>query len=722
VLVLLAAAGAFYWILYRALPETSGTIHTEISKPADVQWDALGVPHIKAQTVEDALYVQGYVTASQRMFQMDGLRRLAAGELSEIIGPAALPSDRESRILRMRRIAEEIYIALDPSEKTLLAAYARGVNAYIESHRGRYGLEFVLIGYDPRPWSVVDSLLAGLQMYRNLTNTYKTKLVKAKMLVNGEKDKVDYLLPFWSGNEFAPGSNAWAVSGAHTATGKPLVANDMHLEWSIPSTWFMAHLETPGLNVSGVTLPGLPGVIVGHNDRIAWGFTNLGFSVMDLYMERIDPRTGQYVFQGKVEQARRERALILVKGGSSQQIEYWVTRHGPVILEEGGRAFSLKWAAADPSTFHFMFLDLNRAHNWTEFRSAVSRFGGPGQNMVYGDVDGNIGYQATGKLPNRTTDTGDIPVDGSSGLDEWDGYIPFDELPRAFNPASGYIVTANQNPFPRNYPHPVSGSFAPYYRSQQIRDLLVASGKLKPEDSLRIEKDVYSGFAKFLAAQMVAAYTKRNASNPAFTDAVKMLKTWDGQMDKDRAEPLIVTFTFQYVRKAMAERASPGNGELYDIQMSPAIVENLLRDRPAGWFADYDELILRCFADAMDEGKRVEGRDVNRWKWGRYTFLDLKHPVGSRLPLVSSFFDIGPVPMSGSSTTVKQTSRTLGPSERMDVSLGDWDNSLLNIPVGQSGHVASSHYKDEWDAYYGGKSFSMQFTKVDAKSTTHFVP
>jgi penicillin amidase len=722
VLVLAVAAGAFYWFLWRALPETSGTVKTAVAKPVDVQWDALGVPHIRARSIEDALYIQGYVTASQRMFQMDALRRLAAGELSEVIGAATLETDRESRRLRMRRSAEQIYVAMDPSEKALLAAYARGVNAWIEAHRGRYGLEFMLLRYDPRPWSVVDSLLAGLQMFRNLTSTYKAKLAKGQMIATGEKDKVEYLLPVRSGQEFAPGSNAWAVAGAHTASGKPIVANDMHLDWAIPSTWFMAHLQAPGLNVSGVSLPGLPGVIVGHNDRIAWGFTNLGFYVMDLYVERLDLRTGQYAFQGHVEQARREREVILVKGAPPQEVSYWVTRHGPVILEDNGRAFSLSWTASDPRTFHFMFLDLNRARNWAEFRDAFSRFGGPGQNVVYADVDGNIGYQATGKLPLRNNYPGDVPVDGSSGQNEWLGYIPFDDLPRAWNPPSGYIVTANQNPFPRDYKYPVSGGFAPQYRSQQIRDLLMSAGKIKPEDSLRIEKDVYSGFARFLAAQMVTAYTKRNAANPAFNDAVKLLRTWDGQMDKDRPEPLIVTLTFQYIRRAMAERASPGNGELYDNQMSPAVVENLLRARPEGWFADYDELIIRSLADAMDEGKRMQGADITKWKWGKYTFLDLKHPIGSRLPLVSSFFNVGPWPMSGSSTTVKQTSRILGPSERMDVSVGDWENSLLNITVGQSGHVASSNYKDEAEAYYNGRSFPMQFNKVDAKSTVHFVP
>ena len=243
----------------------------------EVGRDSLGVPHIKAQTLEDAIFVQGYTVAEDRMWQMDSLRRLSAGELSEIVGAAGLESDRESRRLRLRRIAEQIYVNLAEPDKKIFAAYARGVNAFIESHRGRYGVEFTLLQYDPRPWSVVDSILVGLHMYRTLTSSWRNKLVKDQMLRTGEPDKVNFLFPLRSGAEIMPGgdmhpgSNAWAVSGAHSATGKPLLSNDMHLEFTLPGIWHMTHLEAPGLNVSGVELPGVPGIIVGHNDRIAWG-------------------------------------------------------------------------------------------------------------------------------------------------------------------------------------------------------------------------------------------------------------------------------------------------------------------------------------------------------------------------------------------------------------------------------------------------------------------
>lgn len=728
-IALVAAGVVFYLVLYRALPKTSGTIATLVSQPVEVERDSLGVPHIRARTIDDAWFVEGYTTAEDRMFQMDGLRRLAAGDLSEIVGPSALESDREARRLRIRRIAEQIYTEMSEADKSDMAAYARGVNAYIESHRGRYGVEFTLIGYDPRPWSVVDSILCGLQMFRTLTSNWKTEIVKQQMLKDGEPDKVNYLFPnragfeFMPGGEGHPGSNAWAVSGAHSATGKPLLSSDMHLEFTLPGIWHMEHLMAPGMDVAGVALPGMPGIVSGHNDRIAWGETNLEFNVQDLYTEKIDLRTGQYLYQGKVERARSEREIVSVRGRGNEEMTIWVTRHGPVFEAGDGQVNALRWVAAEPGVFRDVFLQIDRARNWDDFKRALADYGGPAQNFVYADVDGNIGYHAGGKLPIRRNYPGDVPVDGSSGDYEWDGFIPFDELPQSFNPPEGFIVTANQNPFPPNYPYRVSGRFASPFRSRQILDMLRSGGnKLNPADGLRIQKDVYSAFDRFLAQQIVAAYADRKGANKNLDAAAALLAAWNGQMDRDRPEPLIATLTYQYLKKAIGRRASPENGELWDVPMAPAVVENILRDRPAGWFGDYKELLLRCFADAMEEAGRMQGADPKRWKWGKYMFLAVNNPVVTRVPLVGKYFNIGPAPLSGGATTVKQTTLKLGPSERMDASPGNWDASLLNLPFGESGHIASSHYRDQWDAYYNGTSFPMQYGKIEARSTVTFIP
>ena len=720
-IVLVVAAAGFYWIFYRALPASSGSVTAPVTQQVAVRRDGLGIPHIKARTLDDALAVQGYVTAEDRMFQMDAMRRLAAGELSEVFGPLALESDREARRLRTRRIAEQIYATMPAADKAAMAAYARGVNAYIESHHGRYGFAFTAVGYDPRPWSVVDSILCGLNMYRSLTHMWKGKIEKAKMLGGGEADKVDFLFSGPTATA-SPGSNAWAVSGAHSADGKPLLSNDMHLEFSVPGVWHAVQIEAPGLNVEGVGLPGLPGVISGHNDRIAWGETNLGFDVEDLYLEKMDLRSGRYLYDGKAEQARLERELLLVKGQAPEQLNLWVTRHGPVFEQSNTVAMSIRWVAAEPGLFQFVFLDIDRARNWDEFRKAVSRYAGPSQNFVYADVDGHIGYQAAGALPIRHFKAG-APVDGSNPQNEWAGYIPFEELPRQFDPPDGIIASANANPFPANFPYQVNGNFASPDRVDQIRNLLRAGGaKLTPQDSLRIQKDVYSALHMLIAKQLVAAYDKRGAMTGPLNDAIELLRHWDGQMDKDHAAPLIAELVFEHLRKSVGERASGGSGAVYTSEIAPAVIETLLRTRPKDWFGDYNALLLQSFTDAMDEGQRIQGPNPKNWKWGKAMYIEVRNPVGGTLPVIGSWFNIGPLPMSGAGTSVKQMTLRLGPSERMNYSLGNWDHSLWNLFMGESGHRASWHYRDQFEAWYYGNSFPMPFHNVETGSTIQFVP
>jgi penicillin amidase len=559
-------------------------------------------------------------------------------------------------------------------------------------------------------------------MYRSLTTTWKDELIKSTLMAQGDREKVQFLYPSQGTGDVGPGSNAWVLSGKHTAGGKPLLSSDMHLEYSVPGIWYMTHLQAPGLDVAGVSLPGAPGIIVGHNQRIAWGITNLHYDVQDLYIERFDDRTGRYLFQGQIEKAREERELILVKGRPPVEMTVWVTRHGPIFITDGDKRVALKWTAAQPGMVQYPFLELNRAQNWTEFQHAIARLPGPGSNLVYADVDGNIGYHAVGMLPKRKGHRGDVPVDGSSGIFEWDGYIPFDELPSVYNPPGGMIVTANQNPFPKDYAYPVNGNFGPPYRYRQIKALLSAKEGWRAEDMLTVQKDVYSQFSHFLAGQIVAAYQKRNAGNPGLDEAVALLREWNGQMSKDLAAPLLIALAYQHARRAVAENASTATGLAYEFNLAPVVLERLLRERPAGWFDDYDQMLLRALVDAMEEGKRMQGRDVKRWRYGAYLEVPLTNPVMHQVPLVGKYFDIGPVRMSGSTTTIKQTTMTLAPSMRMTADLGDWERSLLNIPIGQSGQILSSHYKDQWEDYSSGRSYPMQFGKVNAASTLVLKP
>ncbi|MEO8595967.1 MAG: penicillin acylase family protein [Candidatus Solibacter sp.] len=721
-LVLAAALGLTYWYVLRVLPQRSGSIEAPLAAGATVSFDTHGEPHIRAGSLEDAFFVQGYVTAQDRLWQMDALRRYASGSLAEVLGPNLVESDKESRKLRLRRIAEDAYATLPPADRSAFAAYARGVNAFLSSHLKSLPVEFTLLGYQPRPWSTVDCLLLCLHMYRNLTTTWKDEIVKNILLAQGDHAKVEYLFPTHGLGDISPGSNSWALAGNHTASGKPLLSSDMHLEYSLPGIWYMTHLEAPGFNVSGVALPGAPGIIVGHNQRIAWGITNLHFDVQDLYIEKIDDRTGRYLFKGQMMQARAEREIIRVKDRPSVDMTIWITGHGPLFLADGDARLSLRWTAAERGMLQFPFIDINRAQNWQEFTKAISRLPGPGSNFVYADVDGNIGFHATGALPRRRNYRGDLPVDGTSGNFEWDGYIPFDELPSVYNPPGGIIVSANQNTFPEQYPYPVNGNFAPPYRAQQIRDLLSARKGWKAEEMLNVQKDIYSPFSHFLARQLVAAYEKREAHNPGLDPAVDLLRKWNGQMDRTQPAPFLITLCYQQVRRTIAENASAATGVAYEFNLAPIVVERILRERPKGWFNDYDEMLLRVLADGVDEARRMQGRDPKNWRYGDYLRITINNPVLHEIPLVGKYFDIGTVAMSGSTTTVKQTSRTLAPSMRMNADLGDWDRSLLNIPIGQSGQPLSSHYKDQWVDYYNARSYPMQYTKVAAVSTLTFTP
>lgn len=722
-LVLLIAA---YWYAWRPLPETSGVVEAPVEGRAVVSRDSLGVPHIMAASLPDALFVQGYVTAQDRLFQMDALRRMAAGELAEVIGPVGLASDREARQMRLRRIAEAYNIGLPPRDRAALAAYARGVNQFILTHRGQLPLEFTLLGYEPRPWSIVDSLLIVVQLMDTMDRSWRGDLQMENLLQGGDPAKVNFLYAVRTRDKAGPASNAWALSGAHTASHRPLLAGDPHLEFTLPSAWYVVHIGGPRLNVYGVTLPGVPGVLAGHNDRIAWSITSLSFDVQDLYVEKLDPATGRYLFRGQMEQATPEREVIRVKGAAPVGVMQWVTRHGPIFLAEGGRFLSLRWAAADTAGMQLPILDLDRARDWTEFRAALARLPGPGMTFVYADVLGNVGSQATGRFPIRRNFDGRVPLDGASGKFEWDGVIPFDKLPSTFNPASGMVISANENPFPEDFEYTVSGDFAGPYRFHQIAARLGSKPAWRAEQMSSVQTDVYSALSHFLAQEIVAAYGRRGSSYPDLAPSVDLLRKWNGQMLAGRAEPMMMTLAYEHFRRAAAERASPGKGLAYGPRIAPAVVEQLLREKPKDWFPDYDQFLLSNLRDALEEGRRMQGRDVAKWDYGRYTSLFLGNPVVGKLPLVGKYFNVGPVALSGSPETVNQVLRAgaglLGPSMRMAINLSRFDASLLTLTLGESGQVLSSHYKDQWQAYLAGRGLPAQFNKVEAKATLTFLP
>ncbi len=717
-------AAAVYWYAFRPLPQTSGDLTAPVAHAATVQRDARGVPHVKAESWQDAIFLQGYVTAQDRLWQMDGLRRFGGGELSAVFGPGAFEQDRLARKMRLRKIAEDAAGRLDPVEQSLFAEYARGVNFFVQTHRNALPLEFRLPGrsYEPMPWTPADSLVIGLVMYRDQTDTASFDSNRAELFASAlNPPRMRFLFPAAEGTMVMPGSNGWAVSGAHTASGKPMLANDPHLAYGIPPTWYLIHLKAPGLNVSGVSLPGVPGVLSGHNERIAWGFTNLETDSMDLYRENLNQKTGQYPFAGQTEQARLETETIAVRGAHPVRVDTWITRHGPVIgVGPHGESYSMRWTASDGVSFPFWKMD--RAANWAEFRAATGELSGPALNFVYADVEGHIGYQAAGRVPLRHDFDGSTPADGSTGQQEWTGYLPFERMPTAFDPPSGIVATANQNPFGRGTFGDMPGNYADGYRVRQIEARLRAMPKLTVNDMLAIQKDVYSAYNHFLAQQAQDLIAHDKDRSPMLQEAGVLLRGWNGQMEKDEPQPLITELWSTAMEHALvAENLRRGVVRLLP---RPAVIEELLRTRPHGFVPrdDWPAWLKQTLRAALLDGHNRLGSPMSHWRWGNVRQWNFLHPVGKQLPFVDRYFDIGPVPMSGSGTTIKQTTATLGPSERMVVDFGDLDKSVQNLTTGESGEVASSHYKDQWPAYYVGASFPMQFQYIDAKETLHIRP
>jgi penicillin amidase len=608
-----------------------------------------------------------------------------------------------------------------PEDRRAFAAYARGVNHYLATHLDRLPIDFVLLGFQPRPWRVTDSILAGLNVSNTLSRSWELDVQKQNLLQSGDWEKVEALFPVRTGLESSPGSNAWVLAGSRTVSGKPLLANDPHLAFSVPSFWHQVHIQTPGMDVVGVAVPGLPGVTLGHNQHIAWGATNLHFDVQDLYLERFDATAGRYLHRGRLFQAVRRREVIRVKDEKPVVLDCLATRHGPVVVAQANLQLALRWTALDPGAFRYPFLAINRATNWPEFRAALAEYVAPPQNFVYADTAGNIGYQAAGRLPLREYDSS-VPVDGASGEFEWSGTIPFEDLPSVFNPDSGVLVTANENPFPAEYEHPARGEFAPGYRGRRIRELLNSRPKWDAKGIAEIQMDIQDAFLRGLAGQVVAAYRDRGVEVADLTAAAGILERWDGEMDHREAAPLIASLLFQHLRRAVSDLAAPGAGRSYDPRASAAVVERLLSERPENWHQDFDQLLLRSLIDALEEGKRMQGDDIEAWQYGRGHELRLSPGVIERLPVLGKRFRFDSMPLSGSTYTVRQTSPILGPSLRTILDPGDWTASQAVLPLGVSGHATSSHFRDQWDEYWAGGNFPVYYQQFKPYDRLEFTP
>jgi penicillin amidase len=790
-LAVLGLCGWFYSLARSALPQLDGRLRVlGLTAPVKVIRDGHGSPVIDAANLNDLFFAQGYVTAQERLFQMDGMRRFAAGELSEVFGSDYLEHDRQQRILGLKVVAQKTVEALPTEDRSRFEAYARGVNAYLEAHRDRLPLEFRMLRYSPRPWTPEDSTLIGVQMVEDLSSSPRHALMREKILAklgpeltadlyvnsswhdrpptvsrptldqeikgedqnddededddSGADSSVTGLTPrpdvpalpslpemFWDERALVLGSNNWVVSGAHTVSGKPLLSNDMHLHNQMPNLWYEAHLRCASGNfdVAGVTLPGYPYVIVGHNQRIAWGFTNLGPTVEDVYVETFNS-DGQYLTPEGWKQPEHRREVIHTKEKPDVIVDVVLTRHGPIVTDMvpgEARKLALRWTLYDGMRSPFFAVD--SAQKWEEFRRAFSELDAPGQNVVYADVDGNIGYQATGKIPIRAAGDGSLPENGSDNAHEWIGYIPFDKLPSIFNLPTGIIATANSRITPDGFRYSLSTEWEAPWRSARIYRVLESGKKFSAADMLALETDIYSELDRFFGERLV--YAVDHAKNPSIRAkaAAEILRQWDGRMIENSPAPTIAVEARQELTRLLLEPklgAAPKDPQelettlswkSYRWMMSSVWLENVVQHQPKRWlpetYANYDDLLTAAVEAAIDSNPAHGSdapQDLNSWKWGNFHPVEIQHPVYGRIPVLRRWTGPGLQPQSGSEYTVKAVSRSHGPSERMTVDLANLDQSTLNLVTGEAGNLFSPYYLDQWNAWYEGFTFAWPFS------------
>ncbi len=743
-----------------AQPEAHRLVLSGLKSEVTVRRDGRGIPYIEAKDDADLYFVQGYITASDRLWQMDLMRRLSRGETAEIFGAATLEEDKRWRRFGFAAIADASLKELTPQLRSALDDYARGVNAYIASLDDKtIPVEFRILQYKPREWTPSDTLVIGKILADALSTTWRNDLLRLQLQktlspqkfadVNEQVTPYDVVLfgkdnftskPYAAarGMDIPPtvlaaadkdeelratslgrvglyaedlaASNNWVISGKRTADGKPILANDPHLAPTAPGIWYLTHLTSPGMRVSGVTFPGVPGIVLGHNEFIAWGATNVGPDVQDVYEETFNANDEYKTPAGWAKPVHRIETInvrqnVLKIETKPTVLDVVETSHGPIVADEGGKKYSLKWTAFDPKNNEFeAFFAMNRAKNWTEFQNALKTYGGATQNFVYADVKGNIGWYAAGRIPLRRKGDGAFPYDGSTTDGDWVGYIPFNELPHLYNPPSGLIVTANQRIVGTDYKYPQIGrDVASPWRARRILDRLSALSKITMDDVRSVQYDDFNMPYEMLSKAIVK-------SGAASAETLAVLKDWDGRMTPEARAPVLVN----EIRNCIGNKIADDNKPLPAAIVRERVVDRAIREQLGRWlpagFATYDALYKACDETSrasLADAKRL-GPDPAKWTWGRIWVSRFPHPLAAA-PLIGMQFSTPSVPLSGSGQTPNVGSNV---SMRHIASPGNWDATRHVIPLGESGNPQSPHFKDEFESWRTGTPMIFPFTNA----------
>ncbi len=769
--ILLAVAAGYIW-LRQSLPQLEGSVTLSgLKAPVDIVRDRYGVPHIYAGSVEDAYFALGFVHAQDRLWQMEMNRRIGSGRLSEALGPATLDADKFLRTLGVRRVAEATLKKLDARTRSQLDAYTAGVNAFLAQRSGPLPPEFLLTGVQPEPWQSADSVAWVKMMAWDLGANWRTELLRLRLAKKLSTAQIGEFLPPYPGDaplkiaNYAalyrqldasklaalalPGlsedgaSNNWVVAGSRTASGKPLLANDPHLGLAAPAVWYFAHLSAPGFDVMGATFPGAPFVTLGRNRHIAWGFTNTGPDVQDLYIERVDGAGQVLAPQGWQKLATRTET-IKVKGQPDVTLTVRTSRHGPLISDVFKPA-----ADALPQNFALAFAwtalrDDDRsiqavgkfasAGNWKEFLAAARDFHSPQQNMVYADTAGNIGFVAPGRVPLRKPGNdlkGEAPAPGWDAKYDWAGFIPFEKLPQSYNPAAGEIVTANNKIVPKNYPYYLTSEWVLPYRAERIQQLLDATPKHTLQSFARIQADTVS----LQVREILPLLLKTRTADAGAQQVLQQLGRWDANMAVDSAEPLIVS---AWLRELGRLIYADELGDMFKAEWAHRadFMYHVLADTGgAGHWCDNvntpeketcAELLPRALELALADLKRRYGDDPGKWRWGDAHYALSEHRPFGRQPQLAKIFDIT-VPSPGDTYTVDVGRNTLSDetapfasrhaaSLRAIYDLADLDKSVYIDSTGQSGNVLSPLYRNFAERWSRVEYIPMSMRRADAEA------
>jgi len=735
-----------------SLPMTTGRVtlaglHGEVT----IARDSDGVPTITAKDDDDLAFALGFAHAQDRLFQMELQRRYGAGRLAELFGAAAVPLDTQMRVLGLYRSAEAAFGSLSPAVQHGIEAYCAGVNAYLANHPLMLPPEFALLRFKPEPWKPADTLVWGKLMDFQLGGNYRGELLRARMAQTVSADNMAFLypeypkdaprtlaalLPLYRQLPFARlyaalpaamgphyASNNWVVDGAHTTSGKPLLANDPHLGFTTPGFWYLARLKTPQHDIEGATAAGVPLVVIGHNEKIAWGFTTTTADIEDLFIEKLDPNDpSRYMVADGNLPFRTRTETIDVRGAPPVTVTVRATRHGPVVTDmlppgtiDTGYVMALQTTFLDDDdTSAEALWDVDRATDWASFKDGLKHLVGPPQNIVYADSGGTIGFIAAGRIPIRKNGDGWLPVPGWSGDYDWTGFIPFDQLPQGTNPASGHFVSANNKIVPDSYPYFISRDWDLPDRAERIETLLAATPRQSPDASAAIQADTLS----LEAQRLVPLMTKIVPSSDLAREAVERLQNWDFHMDADKVEPLLFTAWLRaFARSVFYARLGDIAADYWDLK--PQVIANVLTQRPE-WCADpkqpkaetCETRLSHALDTALDELRRDYGPEMAQWQWGRAHIAYFPNAVYERVPLLRDWLRVT-IPTPGAYDTVNRGPSVIRDDEhpyeqrfgaglRIITDMAAPDNARMMIAPGQSGNPFSSHYADllaRWRAF-----------------------